>query len=77
VSCFACLCRAFIRSRDSLAGLLGISALLDQVPEMHEGIRTSGEAAVDTWLGASRPTAESETNTTAAPLPAVPAVQSN
>lgn len=54
MSCFACLCRAFIRSRDSLAGLLGISAFLDQVPELHEQIRASGMQALDAWLQAGR-----------------------
>jgi hypothetical protein len=54
MSCFACLCRAFIRSRDSLSGLLGISAFLDQVPELHAEIRASGEQALDAWLQAGR-----------------------
>ncbi len=53
-TCAACFARTFLRSRESLAGLLGLSALLDDAPELKPQVLARGSAAVDAWTRANR-----------------------
>jgi len=54
VQCGSCLTRAFLRSRKALAGVLGLGAVIDEVPTLSEDVFERGERAVEAWLGANQ-----------------------
>ena len=58
IQCESCLTRAFLRSRKALAGVLGLGAVIDEIPSLQDDVRERGERAVQAWLQANQAAAD-------------------